>query len=192
VPLLLLPLVLLLFVAGLVLLIPISLFMRYRRGTARQEARGWVAMLNLVTLTISAALLLTTAALTSFWVPRAFPYTAAGLAAGGVVGLVGLWATRWEPSTQALHHTPNRWLVLLIMVVVASRLVYGVWRAWHAWLWRSPQTPWLASAGVAGSMAAGAAVIGYYIVYWAGVRRRLRHHRRTSGVIDVPATRVPS
>jgi hypothetical protein len=192
VPLLLLPLVLLLFLAVIALLVPVSLFMRYRRGTARQEARGWVALLNLATLTMSAALFLTTAALTSFWIPRALPYTAAGLAAGAALGLVGLRATRWEPSAQALHHTPNRWLVLLIMAVVTSRLIYGLGRVWYAWLWRTPQTPWLASAGVAGSMAAGAAVIGYYLVYWAGVRRRLRHHRRTSGVIDVPATRVPS
>jgi hypothetical protein len=35
---------------------------------------------------------------------------------------------------------------------------------------------WFVAAGVAGSMAAGAVVIGYYLVYWLGVRRRWRRH----------------
>lgn len=35
---------------------------------------------------------------------------------------------------------------------------------------------WFVAAGVAGSMAAGAVVLGYYLVYWIGVRRRYRRH----------------
>jgi hypothetical protein len=41
-------------------------------------------------------------------------------------------------------------------------------------------------------MAAGAVVIGYYLTYWLGVRRRWARHQRGPGVIDVTATRVPS
>jgi hypothetical protein len=33
---------------------------------------------------------------------------------------------------------------------------------------------WVAASGVATSMSAGAIVLGYYLVYWVGVRRRLR------------------
>jgi hypothetical protein len=33
---------------------------------------------------------------------------------------------------------------------------------------------WVAASGAAASMSAGAVVLGYYLVYWAGVRRRLR------------------
>jgi len=34
----------------------------------------------------------------------------------------------------------------------------------------------VASFGVAGSLAAGAVVLGYYLSYWLGIRRRLRRH----------------
>lgn len=88
--------------------------------------------------------------------------------------LVGLAMTRWEPTPQALHYTPNRWLVLLITLAVTTRLLYGLWRIWHAWRTAGSDASWLASAGVAGSMAVGAVVLGYYLTYSAGVRWRLR------------------
>lgn len=191
-PLLLAPLLLLFVLMTALLLMPLSLVLRYRRSTARRQARGWVATLNVVSLAISAALFLTTAAITHFWVPHALTYSAAGMAAGALLGLAGLWLSRWEVAPQSLHLTPNRWLVLLVMLVVTSRLLYGVWRAWYAWISRTPDTSWLAAAGVAGSMGAGAVVIGYYLTYWYGVRRRIRRHETTSSVIDVIATRVRS
>jgi hypothetical protein len=39
-------------------------------------------------------------------------------------------------------------------------------------------------SGVAGSMAAGAVVLGYYLVYWFGVRRRFKRIRRSGTVYD--------
>ena len=35
-----------------------------------------------------------------------------------------------------------------------------------------------AAVGVAGSMGAGAVVLGYYLMYWAGLRLRTSRHRR--------------
>jgi hypothetical protein len=52
-------------------------------------------------------------------------------------------------------------------------LVYGLWRIWHAWRTSGANDSWLASAGVAGSMAVGAVVIGYYLTYSCGVLVRL-------------------
>ena len=101
-------------------------------------------------------------------------YTATGLAGGGALGVIGLFLTRWEPMPGALYYTPNRLLVLSITVVVAARLLYGFWRGWHSWRVGVEEGSWLAAAGVAGSMAAGAVVLGYYLVYWLGVRRKLR------------------
>ena len=46
-PLLIVPV---LFVLAMLLLIPVSLIQRYRVGTSRQRARGWLAGLNLVGL----------------------------------------------------------------------------------------------------------------------------------------------
>jgi hypothetical protein len=176
-PLVVLALVLILPFA-LVALVPLSLVLRYRAGTARRRARGWVAAVNVSVLTVSVSLFLLVAATMSLWVPRALTYTLFGLAGGSVLGLAGLALSRWETTTRGLHYTPSRWLVLAMILIVASRMVYGLLRAWHAWHATPAETSWLAASGAAGSLAAGAVVLGYYLAYNAGVWRRLRHHRR--------------
>ncbi len=157
-------------------LMPLALVLRYRAGTARRQARGWVATLNLVGLAISTSLFLMGAALTTIWVPDALLYSVLGLLGGIALGIVGLWLSRWERASETLHYTPNRWLVLGVTGMVAARLLYGLWRGWHTWQQGAGETSWLAAFGVAGSMAAGAVVLGYYLSYWVGVRRRLRQH----------------
>ena len=169
-----------------VLLMPLTLVQRYRVGTARRPARGWVAAVNLVGIGISVLLFLTGAAVTNLWVPGAFTYAVLGLVLGLILGLLGLALTRWEPSARALHYTPNRWLVLSITLVVTARLVYGFWRSWHAWQAGLQGGTWLAATGVDGSLAAGGVVLGYYFAYWAGVRRRLKKYRRTVAVDERP------
>jgi hypothetical protein len=158
-------------------LLPLMLVQRYRVGTRRQPARAWLLTVNLVGIAISAALFLLGAAFTTLWVPGALLYSLGGMAAGAVLGVVGLLLTRWEPQHDGLMFTPNRWLVLAIMLVVGGRLFYGLWRAWHAWQSVSGDTKWVASAGIAESLTAGAVALGYYLIYWAGVRRRLSRQR---------------
>ncbi|MFN2508059.1 MAG: DUF1453 domain-containing protein [Chthoniobacterales bacterium] len=173
----LIPLVLaLLLPVILVLALPFSLIQRYRIGTARRLGRRWVATINLLTLVFSVALFVWAAALTNFWVPKAFIYSLVGLACGSLLGLLGVGLTRWEQTSRALFYTPNRWLILVITLAVTARLLYGSWRAWHAWGATGSGTSWLAASGLAGSMAVGAVVLGYYLVYSAGVWRRLRRH----------------
>jgi hypothetical protein len=173
VPLLIIPV---LVVLALIALIPVSLVQRYRMGTSRQRARGWLAAINLVGLTLSSILFLISAAVTSIWVPDALKYTAAGLATGCILGIVGLALTRWEPGTDYLYYTPNRLLVLAVTLVVTARVLYGFWRGWHTWRAGLHDESWFVVAGVAESMAAGAVVLGYYLAYWIGVRRRIRRH----------------
>ena len=156
-------------------LMPLSLVLRYRAGTARRQARGWVAIVNVVLLAISTSLFLLGAGLTSIWVPHAFTYSVLGLLGGIALGIVGLWLSRWERGPGSLHYTPNRWLVLGVTLVVTARLLYGFWRGWNTWR-HAGETSWLAAFGIAGSMAAGAVVLGYYLSYWLGVRRRLQRH----------------
>lgn len=164
----------LLFVLALAIAMPLSLVQRYRVGVSRRRARGWVAALNLAGLAFSTTLFLFAAAITSAWVPGSLRASLVGLAAGLLLGLVGLALTRWERTPGGLHYTANRWLVLAITLVVTARLLYGVVRAWRAWQAAPGEASWLATAGVAGTMAAGALVLGYYLAYWAGVRWRAR------------------
>jgi hypothetical protein len=174
VPLLLLAAVLLFVIVFSVVLLPLSLLQRYRVGTARRPARGWMVALNLAGLSLSTVIFLVTAAFTNAWIPEAFRYALMGLATGCVLGLVGLALTRWEAGIRSLHYTPNRWLVLGITLVVTARVGYGFWRTWHAWRAAYEHTALIAASGVAGSLAAGGVVLGYYVIYWAGVRRRIR------------------
>lgn len=169
VPLLLLPLILLAFIMVMLLLLPVSLIMRYRNGTARRPARTWLALVNFTGIGFSAGILLVTAAISGVWIPGAFPYTAAGLGAGCVLGALGLRLTRWETGPGGLHYTPNRWLVLAISLAIALRLGFGLWRAWQAWDADAGDGSWLAAAGFSGSLAAGALVLGYYLAFWAGL-----------------------
>ena len=175
-----------------VVAIPFSLVMRYRAGKARRLARGWVLTVNLVMLSLSIALFLAGAAATSFWVPRAFVYALAGLAAGGTLGIAGLLATRWERTPNGLFFTPNRWLVLLVTLVVAARISFGIWRSWHAWHHGAGAVGWLQAFGVAQSLAAGAIVLGYYLVYLLGLRGRLRAHAKVAAGVQAgtPSSRV--
>jgi len=167
-------------VLALIALMPLSLVLRYRAGTARRPARRWVAAINLVAVGISSALLLMVAGLTSYWIPMALRYALMGFLGGCLLGLLGLWLSRWEETPRSLHYTPSRMLVLAITLVVTARLLYGFWRSWHAWHAAPGDTSWLVASGAAGSLAAGALVLGYYLAYWAGVWRRIRRHRRGS------------
>ena len=169
-------------------LFPLVLVQRYRSGTSRQLARGWLAAINMVGLALSVVFFLIGAALTSIWVPDALRYTVAGLACGCALGVIGLALTRWEPGSRALHFTPNRWLVLAITLLVTARVLYGFWRGWHSWRTAVDGGSWLVASGAAGALAAGAVVLGYYLTYWTGVRRRLSRHRRTT--IGVGRTRM--
>ena len=73
-----------------------------------------------------------------------------------------------------------------ITLVVTGRILFGFWRAWHTWRAGFDDASWVAAAGLAKSMAAGGVVLGYYFVYWIGVRSRLRLHRSVS---PMPASR---
>jgi hypothetical protein len=179
VPILLIPLVAILFALVVAVGVPFSIVQRYRAGTARRQAKGWMAATNVFSLLISAGLFLVSAAITSVWVPRVFWFSALGMFAGSLLGFAGLALTRWEAAHPNLHFTPNRWLVLSITVAVAARIGFGFWRAWHAWHTAPNARTWLATAGLAGSMGAGALVLGYYLSFWFGVWLRVRSHNRS-------------
>jgi hypothetical protein len=182
VPLIAAVLVLFAVLALAVILLPISLIQRYRLGTRRRAARGWLITLNLAGVTISAAMFILSAAVMSRWIPGAFTYSAGGLLTGCAIGVLGLALTRWEPAPGGLHYTPSRLLILGLTFVIVARLGYGLWRSWHAWTAAADAASWLAESGARGSLAAGAVVLGYYIVYWWGVRRRLARAARVRRV----------
>ena len=159
--------------ALMLLAVPLSLLQRYKAGTKRRPARGWVSTINVFSLAVSAMLLLGSAAITNVWVPRSFLFSLSGLLGGAVLGLIGLAMTRWEITSRSIHYTPSKLLVTAIILIVTARLIFGFWRSWHLWHTEQGELAWVAASGAAASIGAGAIVVGYYLVYFIGVRRRI-------------------
>ena len=176
-PLIALALILVFLLIFSVVMLPLSIALRFRASSTRRRAWGWMVTLNFFAACLSAAVLPVTAGVSNAWIPNTFLYSVIGLACGLALGFLGLALSRWETTPRGLHYTPNRWLILLITLVVTARILYSFWRAWHSFQTTPAGESWLASSGAAGSMGAGAAVLGYYVVYWAGLRRRVRRHR---------------
>ena len=170
------PLLLLLLIVPLVLvaLTPLMLIQRYRAGKARRLARPWMATFGVVMIALSTIFFLIGAGVTSIWVAGAFSGAAAGLVAGLLLGLVGLLLTRWEATPRSLHYTPNRWLVLFVTLIVSIRVIYGLYRSAVVAQAGMAGTSVVMAFGIPESLAAGGAVIGYYLAYNAGLRWRVR------------------
>lgn len=171
-PLLIVPLVILALLALWLLLLPLSLWQRYRMGKARRKAWPWMVKLNSWALLFSACVFLASMALTDLWWPGALGYALGGLGAGLVAGIVGLWLSRFENTAQGLFYTPNTWLALALTLVVAARIAMGFVEMWRYWQGREALSiiPVLDHASL---FAVAGLLIGYYLSYTWGLRRRL-------------------
>jgi hypothetical protein len=72
-PLLIVPLVVLVLLALWLLLLPVSLWQRYRMGKARRRARPWLVRFNAWALLVSLLLFVAGMALTNVWWPGRWP-----------------------------------------------------------------------------------------------------------------------
>lgn len=174
-PLLLLPLLLLCFALVWALLLPLGLWQRYRRGRARRRAVPWAVRLNSWLLLGSTGLFLLAAWLVGHWVEAALPHALAGLLLGVLAGILGLWLTRFEPAIAGqggFYYTPNRWLVLGLTLVVAVRIVFGLAQAMQLWDGAENHATWLERQG--SLLAVGGLLLGHYLAYGWGLRRRLQ------------------
>lgn len=181
-PALILLVVLALAVLAWVVLLPLSLFQRYRLGKARRRVHRWVLRLNAILLPLSMLSLLLGAWLAGFWHPAwvgghapAWLHALAGLGAGWMLGLLGLKLTRFEWVEGRLYITPNRWLILGLTVLVAARLLAFAWQTWMVWQGR-PAALVLGSYALDGRslFATAGLLLGYYGAYAMGLLRRMR------------------
>ncbi|MCC8361630.1 DUF1453 domain-containing protein [Lysobacter sp. A6] len=171
-PLLLLPFALLALVATWLVLLPVSLWARYASGRARRRAQGWVVRGNAFLLAMSLPIFLLSAWAAAHWMDDALRDACVGLLVGVVVGVVGVWLTRFERDAKGLVYTPNRWLVLGLTSIVALRVIAGLWMTWRHVSGDVSGTfaHWLdagAWTGIAGVL------LGYALAFTWGVRARL-------------------
>ena len=171
-PLLILPLIVLVLLLLWLVLLPLSLWQRYRLGKARRKAWPWLVKLNSWLLLASSLVLLISMAMTNIWWPGAFAYAVAGWGIGLVTGLAGLWLTRFEATSQGLFYTPNAWLILLLTLLVTARIAMGFVELWRYWEGKQAlaMIPVLDHASL---FAVAGLLIGYYLCYTWGLRRRM-------------------
>lgn len=172
-PLLLIPLLLVVVVLLAVLLYPLGLVQRYRAGKARRRAWPWLAGANAWLLALSALLFLSGAWVSGHWIAHALRFAACGVLLGVVIGIVGIWTTRFEHAPEGAWYTPNRWLVLALTGLLAARIALGIWQAF----WPAPagaQSPLMALfADHASLFGMAGVVLGYYLSYAWALRHRL-------------------
>ena len=159
-------------------LTPFLLIQRYRAGKARRPARPWVATVNMAVMAFSALFFLGSSAFTNIWIANSFAGAGAGLLAGLLLGVIGLLLTRWEATPSSLHYTPNSVLVLVVTLIVTARVLYGLIRAFALAQSGVSGTALVSAFGVPQALAAGGAVIGYYLAYNTGLRWRIRRWER--------------
>lgn len=172
-PLLLVPLVVLLLLLAWLLLLPLSLWQRYRFGKMRRRALPWLVKLNAWLLLVSALLFGLGMLVTEHWWPGALRHAAIGLGVGLPLGGVGLWLSRFERTPQGLYYTPNAWMALSLTLVVAARIVMGFVELWRRWQ-GDESLAMLPLFGHASLFAVAGLLIGYYLAYQWGLRLRLR------------------
>lgn len=177
-PFLIVPLVILLLLALWLVLLPVSLWQRYRLGRARRMARGWLLAFNAWSLLVSVAIFLGVSALGLFWWPDSLSGAGLGLAAGIVLGVVGVALTRWEVAPQGVFYQPNAWLVLLLVAIVAGRIVLGFVQMARYWQAGDTTASHALLSGHGSLLAVAGLLLGYYLAYAWGVKRRVARLQR--------------
>lgn len=179
-PVLVIPLLLVAMLALWLVLLPLTLWQRYRLGKARRLARRWQVALNAWSLLASVAFFLAMGAVSTVWWPGSLDYAAAGLGMGALVGGLGLAITRFETTPQGMFYRPNPWLVLALTLVVAARIALGFVQIYRQWRGGGTET-FLAVMDHASLLSVAGLLLGYYLIYAWGLKWRLARSSARSG-----------
>ena len=174
--LLLLPLLVLALLALWLVLLPVTLWARYRAGRARRRTPGWIVRTNAWLLALSLPLFLLSAWWATDWAADALRDAAIGLLLGVLLGIVSLWLTRFEADARALVYTPSRWPALLLTTLVALRIVAAAWQGWRQ-VRGSPPDAWSGWLQAGAWMGVAGLFLGYGLAYAWGLRSRLARVR---------------
>ncbi|WIX06214.1 DUF1453 domain-containing protein [Xanthomonas oryzae] len=159
--------------AMFVVLFPLALLQRFRMGTARRQARGWLLMINLVSAGMSSVLFSIFSLIAAAFWPGAISHAAFGWACGLALGVLALRLTRFERTTQGLFYRPNLWLVLALTALVVVRVIAGMVQGWRS-AWQTEG--WLSHASLlsAAGVLLGDALAYATLLWWRWRSARLR------------------
>lgn len=172
-PLLLIPLAFLILLALWLVLLPFSLWQRFRYGKSRRRVLPWLVGLNAWTLLATTVVFFVINAILQWWFPHNLLQAVAGWLAGVALGIVALWLARFERLHDGLYVTPNLWLVLALTLLVAARVIASfvqMFRQGSAW-WSGEA---ISADWHSGLVAVAGLLLGYALAFQWGLRRRLR------------------
>lgn len=173
--LLMLPLLVLAIVALWAMLLPISLIQRYRLGRKRRRVVAWANSAHAWLVLISVAAFFSSAWMATRWLPHALSMAGAGFAVGILLGIINLAISRNEVETGNFYVTPNAWLVLGMTLLVAARILLGLWQLHEHGFRLHPmqrQEVWFLRPD--SLFALGGLLLGHYFAWCWGLRSLLR------------------
>src|ERR1700716_1456242 len=106
----------------------------------------------------------------------------AGIAGGAALGWLGLRHTKFEATAQGKFYIPHTYIGVLVSALLLSRIAYrllAVYPAAHAAA-QADRNPFAAYQKSPLTLAILGVVIGYYLLYYAGVLNRSRALRAPS------------
>ncbi len=154
---------------GVSLLVMIMLYRRARRLFGVQQFRRHrmvirVAVIGTITLALAALV-----------IPASGLATAPGLAAGMLLGLIGLGLTRFETSEGALYFRPNLYLGMAVLSLFVGRMLFRIAELGSVLGRDDPDGAVAPFESLTRSPVSGfilLLVLGYYSVYYGSVLLR--------------------
>jgi hypothetical protein len=146
---------------------------RLRRTFGRQPVQPVRIWLRIGILTLAAALIAATSATHGVEMVEAF---IAGLACGAALAYVGLRHTRFEVTSEGRFYTPHTYIGLAVTLLLVGRLAYRFLYLANGANGTFAPDPNAAAAYQRSPLTVGifAVLVGYYVLFYAGVLLRTR------------------
>ncbi|HXY97413.1 MAG TPA: hypothetical protein VEH00_10610 [Steroidobacteraceae bacterium] len=157
----------------IVVLVVFGIARRLRRTFGRQPLQPVRIWLRIGILTVAAGLIAATSVTRGVEMVEAF---IAGLACGAALAYIGLRHTRFEVTPEGRFYTPHTYIGLAVTLLLVARLAYR-----FLYLANGPNVsfvpdPSAAAAYQRSPLTVGifAVLVGYYVLFYAGVLLRTR------------------
>jgi hypothetical protein len=161
-------------------LVPLAVRQPYRVGVARHPQGAWASTVLAISFVVAAMALMGLATELGRLAPKAQPAVLGAFGIGVLVGLLAYTLSTWQNHRGVVYFHPNQRVTLVIASLTMLRIAYGLWRIWSASGVASVDRRWMASVGMAGTLAAAALLTGYGLGFWGAVRLRIAHWKSVS------------
>jgi hypothetical protein len=150
------------------------LYRRVRRQIGAQAVMPKRMTIRLAILTLASGLLLASGLHASALLQA----DGAGFLLGAVLAVLGLKMTRFEWRDEKLFYVPNLYVGLVVIALIAGRVVYKMELLYRSGALNNPQAAQANQAALHSpiTLAVVMTLIGYYLVYYAGILLKSRSH----------------